>query len=1152
MTSLILKKLTVRKAPGFPEGMKPVEGLANHINIIAGPNASGKSTTARMIQKLVWRNETQGHVLEGSFDAEGTPWEVKIDSGYSLVQRNGIGAEFTGLPDAFSADRYYLALHELITHDEEELAAELIRQSIGGFDLDEAAENLKYGAAIKGVRIAEFRELERASQAYTDALETQLSLQGEQEELANLYEQRAIAENAAVRKGLYEEVVAYIQLKQAHETLTNELANFPHEIKNFSGGETKFFRELEEEIEEAKNAFNELNRNIEVAQQELHQLSLPEEGISQESIDELEESIQTITDREREIKIKQGDLQEAVAARESALLNIESIDPEVWQHLDVGEVQVLDRWLQETFQVMAEKEALETQIKALKERTQTNKNIRSAEKLLEGISYLGRWLKAPSESRALPLLPVILIAIFGLIAVFASGWMQIAMGAGIVLLLLLVILKYGNSGSQKMLLLRQQDFEQTGLPTPEGWTVESVATLIGQFTTELKESYEVEKAKDELNRCSNALGGVLQRHARLTAEREQFLTRNGAAPELPANLLENSGTLYWFMQAVKKWQEASAKVGEIQASLGVLSQQQEEALNRANQLFQAAGFQTTDTAALARARFSELKRQHDRRTELIRTIRQKQSMCQDKTERCRRAERRITEKYRELGILAGDRQQVTDIEQQLATYKEVSQEHFASQRELDAIGGRIRSHSMYSEVEETLDSTSLDQAESERDGLESIAAELTAINQKITRIETRVEEATKGRVLEEKLAEKEAAKEKLKGVFEDNLSLITGNILTEQLRNQNQQQNQPQVFRRANEIFNRITNGRYELRLDDHFVAFDTKNSIGQSLSEISTGTRVQLLMAVRLAWVESNERGWKLPILADELLANSDEERAAAIIESLIEISREGRQVFYFTAQADEVHKWQTYLDRQEEVTNHIVLLSDAAGTTINPADRPQFALLSAVPEPNDGEAYDRYVLRIGVQPFNILTHTCAQLPIWFLMDDPRLLHECLSRRINSWGQLESFRIHGGRLHGLSDDFFTGMSEKIELLERFRELYLRDRHMPIDRSVLEESGWITDNFIDAVSEKLSELNGDPVMLIEALRAGEIPRFRRAYADDLEEYLIEEGFISEEDPMTEEQILIAIHAVISRFEDESAARDFIERVLRGTVEMVPL
>src|SRR5690554_5870002 len=110
-SSYILKNLSIRKMPGFPNGMEPLKELASNVNIITGPNASGKSTTARAIQKLIWQNETKGLSIQGSVKIENDNWEIDIDSGRHRTERNGTDAELKGLPALEGHHRYLLALH---------------------------------------------------------------------------------------------------------------------------------------------------------------------------------------------------------------------------------------------------------------------------------------------------------------------------------------------------------------------------------------------------------------------------------------------------------------------------------------------------------------------------------------------------------------------------------------------------------------------------------------------------------------------------------------------------------------------------------------------------------------------------------------------------------------------------------------------------------------------------------------------------------------------------------------------------------------------------------------------------------------------------------------------------------------------------------
>ena len=67
-----------------------------------------------------------------------------------------------------------------------------------------------------------------------------------------------------------------------------------------------------------------------------------------------------------------------------------------------------------------------------------------------------------------------------------------------------------------------------------------------------------------------------------------------------------------------------------------------------------------------------------------------------------------------------------------------------------------------------------------------------------------------------------------------------------------------------------------------------------------------------------------KVPLILDETLGNSDERRAQEIIDAAMEICRDGRQVFYFTAQQDEVSKWRQFLASSDDVPHQLIDLAE------------------------------------------------------------------------------------------------------------------------------------------------------------------------------------------------------------------------------------
>jgi len=124
-------------------------------------------------------------------------------------------------------------------------------------------------------------------------------------------------------------------------------------------------------------------------------------------------------------------------------------------------------------------------------------------------------------------------------------------------------------------------------------------------------------------------------------------------------------------------------------------------------------------------------------------------------------------------------------------------------------------------------------------------------------------------------------------------------------------------------------------------------------------------------------------------------------------------------------------------------------------------------------------------------------------------------------------------------------MEEKAELLDRYLKLYRQGRPRPIDRGILEDSGAVSDSFIDAVSEKLEVLNRDPAKLLEALRNGEVSGFRSNKMDELENYLLEQGYLDTREQLQREMIENALNALISNLSISRKEADIFLRRFIG-------
>lgn len=1156
-TPFILKELSIHKIPGFPRGLDTFENLAAEINIVAGPNASGKSSTARIIQQLIWHNRTKGLDIEGSVEIDGEPWEIKIDSDNIKIQRDGKDDDLTGLPAVEECNRYMLALHELVKEDEDDLARQIVKESIGGYDLDLAQENLGYLSAIKNKAASEFKNFIRAENKYKEIRNKQRELKKEEESLNQLYEAKEHSQQASKLKGLYEKVVGYLEAKLKFDQLSEKFKDFPGALEKVTDEEYTTIEDLEKEIEDAEYAIEQANTEIKKSKEVLTSLEIPEEGIGEKVLNELEHRVERLNELDREIKETEKKIKKFQAEELEALRSIdESIDPSEWNGLNLDEVRNLDKFLQDANQVLGEKEFLLAEIDALKKEIENaDSGISTPENLSQGIKTLSHWLHEQKSITGIAKWIIVASSIIGIgtaITSFFAGWPGLLGIALIVGLLVYAYLFDNKKHKETTYTLREQDFIETGLTPPSRWDIESVSEKLDELVEKLKTAKWQEKINQRINSCTDNLDSLQSRLNQINKFRDEWAEKLKAAPGFPSENSKDFSGLYWFLKHVKDWQNTHTELEALKAQKIQLQEQYDEELDKANERFVKSNAGKAKDAVEAKAIFNQLKKDETARQGEVQEIMQKEEQIKERERQKKKASDKLQKIYEKLDVENGEKEKVRQLVEQLEEYKRISKEHYAANEGLSEKEPLLKNHSLYEEYEQAIEGLSIDQAQGKVEEMAREANKLEGINEEITRIETLIQSKKTGHELEDTLAEKEETLNNLEQLYESNLSSLTGKLIIDQLRRETREQNRPKVFKRANELLSRITNGRYELRLEEKdepaFKAYDTVLRLGQDLTEISTGTRVQLLLSIRLAFVETQESTIKLPLLADELLANSDDERAKAIIESFIEISREGRQIFYFTAQADEVGKWNSFLKKEPNLSYKVIRLTSGKKSPVihmdYQSDFESFNFIQQVPSP-DEKSYQDYGKEIQAEQFNILIQDCSQLHLWYLMNDSALLHSCLKKGIRYWGQLDSFLRNNGKIEKTDESLILHVNERIKLLERFQELYRRGRPRPINSEVLEHSGAVSGSFINDVSAKLMELRGNPKKLIRTLRDGEISGFRQSKIDELEQFLSNEQYLDNQEPLEKEEILVQLNAIISNMDmDISDAESFINRILQ--------
>jgi len=371
---LWIKELKIGRMPGFSSGMAPYKDFSPNINIIAGPNASGKSTTARAIQKLIWQNDTRQLQMSGNAEIGEDPWSIQVDSEHIEVKRKGMADEMAGIPPSEHQNRYMLALHELIHDEGEGLAQRIIKESIGGYDPEKAANTLSYESGVSTTRISQFREYDEAEKAVRNLKNQQKEIKEDEQRLADLYKQRDEADEASRKAEFYERVTGYLTAKNKCSELQSLRREFPEVLEHAHGEELRRVEELEEEISESESKIKKAEEIREECSRQLNNLDIPESGVKFTDLTELESRVESVSDLEKEIGELEAGRARLEKKREEATGKIgDDTDTSGWDGLNLRDVGELDQFLEKAQRITGEKRFAEKEIAELeKERSNGN------------------------------------------------------------------------------------------------------------------------------------------------------------------------------------------------------------------------------------------------------------------------------------------------------------------------------------------------------------------------------------------------------------------------------------------------------------------------------------------------------------------------------------------------------------------------------------------------------------------------------------------------------------------------------------------------------------------------------------------------------------------------------------------------------------
>jgi DNA repair exonuclease SbcCD ATPase subunit len=1071
----------------------------------------------------------EAHV-SARFSIGDTSWYVEYDAGNRRFQREGLPNEPPPLPSKERSDRYNLALHDLLQNGTRNRSfAEFIVQELsGGYDLDAAADELGFSDRPSG----RGKTTRRAEQAVQNLRESRTEVENrerEQRRLRDLNRELEEAERARDRLEYLEQLEDW---HEARETLRKErtrLQEYPDFLENFTGDELERLEELDREIETVQQEQLDVNHTIEEARARLGELEVPDGENASGAVLELKDDHEKLKDYESEIDAFESRLEKFLSRRAEAAKALGANDGlEALDRASFDELGELARREEET---RSRLEVLETYRDLLRQEEGEENFDWDYETLRRGCERLETWLAHPdgfSDGRTgSPGLPLVTSSIvIAALSVVTGAYLHPYFYG---LLVLPVIIHFwsrhrgtvpGESLTSDEASVRQaarRQYERLDLPSePDPWSREGVREQLEELYSKRALQRLRETRSSEWERRKEEYEQLRSERKQLNEERNRYATKYGFS-------VEDSRLLLHFVNRLSRWQDAHEEVKSIENQIDRYGTLRDELLDEINEELDRWHLESVEDASELRSRVRTMEERVDEYRDTRRALDRATEKSEELQGRLPELREEREQFFDDLGLESNEEFHLRESVEEFEDYRRQKKSVEDARAVLEARYDRLTDQANYKPSHEEWERGRIDRA---IDEARATAQKCENIREEITRIQTEIEEAKKGYEIEPARAEKERALGALHEQFLDDCAALIGNDLRRYLESAHSKRTAPAVFERARERLSTITAGRYRLEVtpsskDPGFRVIDSRTGVGKGLDELSSGTRIQVLLAVRLAFVENNEQRLQFPLYLDETLANADDTRAQTIIESIGELAQAGRQIFYLTAQGDEVAKWQAHA----RDLHTIDLIEETGGSSGGSVDVPDPQTLSgrknSVPS-GEGVGHEEYGEKLGVPPFNP-REPVESVHLWYLVENVERLEELLSRNLEQWGPLKTLlNVSDRDPLGARD----GAPERIRQLagaaKTFIHRWRHGRNRPMDRSVLLETAAVSENFLDEVAELVEDCDGDPQLVLERLRDGAVSGFRTNKMDELEQFLLQNDYLDPRDPLEDSVIRAAM------------------------------
>ena len=1246
-----LRRLAVRRLPGIAGPGFEIDRFGDGVNVVVGPNASGKTSLLRAVRAALYAEELAGesvHVEAGFSAGDASPHTLevtRVGGAPTWMQDGGRAGAPPPLPDHRFVSCYTLHLEDLLASDagtDQEIALRIAREVAGGYDLEAARRDCGFALPPR-IGGTEARESAAAEDALRGLQHERRALAHEEERLPALDRARRAAEEAGRQTVLVDRALRLLEACRERHGLELRRAALPPEMDRLTGAEAESLAGLRTERRDAAERLLRAETEQRTAERALTASGLAGRDLGEGSIAEVRPLLDRLRRLEDDADRERTGGTEAAARRGRAVEALGGEPGRGRARLEPETIRAVERALDTSRRIAAELRAAAAMLEQLPGPEAPDNASqpphpqphpdpgRDPDRLRDARRELLRWRSAAAGAHGaagagrLALLVGLAAAaatggaLSGLL-VHPAGFGLLAVAAALAGAGWLLRARDGGSPQREE---AERRYRALGVGPPARWDPESVeARLVevdGALVDALRHADEgrrradaerkqeglradFERARAEIaalarrvNFDPETLDGSFERWLRLTEQYDladsalhesearlaalgreadaartriaSFLAEHGEAPGAPAPEPEAgngeppaSGTVGGAAFVLgRNGAETQGSETPGEGSLAGGPSGPEEAAGAAS----GSGSEAPAVTAHGRAppAAEALGRRLDRLAERLRQRDEARRAIAAAEESRERLAGVVASRDAAIAALFEGTGLGLDEEAELHRRLGLLEEWRSLDRRLaevrgaeDLLRGELAGSPDYLLHVDAGDEPALLRR---RDALREQTEGAQALAEESATIRTLVDQASRGRDLEHARAVRQRAEEALRARYDESVLADAGAFLLDRIEEEYVNSSRPAVLRQAEDWFARFTRHRFALEVaaagnggdSGAFRARETQTGERRALSALSSGTRMQLLLAVRIAFALEAERGrTPLPLFLDETLTTADPERYRAAVESLRRLAEEdGRQIFYLTAQPDEAAYWAA-------ARPNVIDLAEWRRTGRAVARPSEVELPPAPPEPPrvGGRSPEEYAVLIEAAPIDPWDPPAGIHLFHLLRDDLDLLRRLLGADVDRLGPLASLLASGEAGLVLSEPEGSALRRRITGAEAWVEAWREGRGRPVDRGALEASGALTGRFLPDVSALAESSAGGARALLQALDEGAVPRFRARSRRRLEEWFADHGYLAGGAPLDRAGLERRVGAaLLADGASAAVARDEAARLVRALTAGLP-